>query len=537
MTITFNPYYPSFLPSHVPGSRQQTRQVVWNAIPICEDVVEHVFSFLSFKDLLNVERVEKVNGLLTDRAWQRLRKTDHFLADWSECCSLPNSHKWHYLFGAMIQSFVDEKIDRSCSHFEQRTIKKQSLQKKIWRKKFAFSIKNSSTLGAYLDIETSHLLPPIRTGNIQALDKKLRIISKEPAGPNYGGEQFIRALLATEDWLGPDWLGPLCTVDLVLFNEMLTDAITNRMTYSSIFLSKFSFLQEHVGIAMLNWDMAFNAAAQGDYRGLERLAKNASLKRLKIYYQADYRSPPLLYRLACLYDQKKNIQKASFFFKQALEAYKSDMPIEHVAHAAKFYQDTKQFDLSEPLLQKLTDRSRAPSKLFWLIQLGNVKYSLKKDVEALMIFQTAALEVNKMTPTIILTDLANRLFNLKDYSTAYKLYEQAYLCLRKKRFSTPDDLRMKLALSAYKSKQFDQAVYLFKKVFKNNPTIINTDPLFALKAVDAYFKTGQFKAALALLSKLADLGKNSGVYHKVLFFQENCYQALNGNLHQHLAKK
>lgn len=525
MTIHFNPYYPSFSSSHAPASDWQTvKQVVWNTVPLCNDVVEHIFSFLSFKELLTVERVEKVNGLLTGRAWQRLRKTDHFLADWSECRPLLNKHKWHYLFGAVIQSYVDEKTERAYSHYEQRPIKKQSSQSKIWKKRFAFFIKNSSTLGTYLSFETSLSLSGNRTTNIAAFDQKLRKVLREEVGQNCGGELFIRALLSTEEWLGIHWLGPLCTMDQTLFNETLTAAANNHMTYASVFLSKFSFAEE-LCISMLIWDIAFNSAEQGDYRGLEMIAKNANLARLELYYQADRCPPPLLYRLAYLYDQQKNSEKASFFFEQAIRAYKDDMPIEHLAHAVQFYQEANQLDLAEPLLLKLVNYSENTSKTLWLIKLGVVRCALKKDLEALKTFQAAALQVSKTSPPDISIDLAHHLFHLKDYQTSQQLYKQAYLYLRKHKFPIPRELRMKMALSTYKAKQFDEAFYLFKKVFKYHPTIIDTDPHFALKAANAYFKSGHFKEALALLGRLKELGKNSGVYHKVSLLQDHCDKA------------
>jgi hypothetical protein len=384
---------------------------------ICEGIIAKISSYLSIKDLLSLESINKEQSKYTEKGW--LHKRHAFIPNWGMCEKEPYKHKWNVCLTAALERVIDQ-----LTHIIYRQKHGQDvLFNQDLYAKFQGLGEKFPLFGCYIQTGTLRFA----SGSLNILKNKKLPKQKEQicklALEKWGGEMTLQALLEMQNY----FLDPAHNQkSYFLIEQYANQAIHQKATDISLFAIKlFAYkftIRDHLPLLE---SLSIEAAKEGSFAALEYLLNTYSLADVERLMDQKYHYAPVLAKYSQLLINKQEWKKAELLLAEAMDKYGSQVPADVLANAAIVKIGLEKYSEAEPLFANAMDQYGPQVPPVVLVNAATVKFELQKYCEAEALHAQAIDKFGPQVPAAVLASAAFAKLRLEKYSEAEALFAQA----------------------------------------------------------------------------------------------------------------
>jgi hypothetical protein len=409
----------AFQPPHKHSRREESDHQAIRAyrscqgILTCKDVITKISSYLSIKDLLSWESINKEQSKYTEGGW--FYKRHAFILNWGMCEKEPYKHKWNVCLTVALECFIDQ-ITKS------KNIADVPLAQDL-HAKFQGLNEKFPLYGCYIQNEILNLasssLDFLNSKNLQEKKKQIHKLASE----NWGGEMTLQALLEMQKY----FLDPKSNQkSYLLIEQYANQAIHQQATCISLLAIKL-FLNKSVTndpIPLLE-RVSVEAAKEGSFAALEVLLNTYSSADLQRLIDQKCHYAPVLAEYSQQLIIEHEWKKAESLLAEAMDQYGPQVPAHVLVTAARVKLKLQKYAEAEALYAQAIDKWGPQVPADVLASAAKLKFKLQKYAEAEALYAQA---IDQWGPQVPAHDLANAALvklELQKYPEAEVLYAQA----------------------------------------------------------------------------------------------------------------
>lgn len=409
-------------------------ELCWTTLIHNTNAVEEIASYLSLKDLQNLELAAKIHRNITSRGWEELQKKDLLEFKWADARNFTYSCKvkYDYCLGAALMKYIGEK---EC--FIKSKVKLEENELSEWeekiKSKYNFLIKSFPSFGCYIQMDLLTFLrrSPDEFGKV--LKAQRECIKEEAKKGIMGGDLLLEGLIQINEWIMSNIYIETDT-DTVLANiaNTLKKAIAKKATCASLLALAIIEMNPILDIDINNkWigDLALTAAKteEKDFRALERYLEKASRKEINHLYKSGNFELPILTKLAFLTassDADSDVEKEKALLEKIKEQGGGDKALIHVGDLSFKKEEFKEAEFFySRAFQSYGDQ--VPPKVL-LINMAYLKGILNKFAEAENFYDRAFQFFGDELSAKTLANSGYVKVQLNKMSEAENLYDRAF---------------------------------------------------------------------------------------------------------------